>query len=61
MPEMVDMEPEPEPEPEPEAAAALVALGTEPSPSKLGEHIPSIHTSVGFCPIIFRRIAICSN
>jgi hypothetical protein len=37
MPETVDMEAEAEPE----AAAALVALGFEPSPSKLGEHSPS--------------------
>jgi hypothetical protein len=43
MPETVDMEAEAEPE----AAAALVALGFEPSPSKLS------HTSVGFSLLIF--------
>jgi hypothetical protein len=42
MPGTADMEAEPE------AAAALVALGFEPSPSRLGEHSPLVHTSVGF-------------
>ena len=44
MPETVDMEAEPE------AAAALVALGVEPSPSKLGEHSPSVTYVRGILP-----------